>query len=312
METKKVSVIIPIYNIEDYLDDCIKSIIKQSYKNLEIILVDDGSTDRSGDIIDEWAGKDYRIKAFHKNNEGQAKARNYGFDQSTGDYIGYVDGDDYIAETYFKKLVDGIEKNDAEMCGCRFYRDKVDESGFVYPNPDESYRFCLSPDEFMERLFNDFGVFCMACGKLYKRCVVVKNMFPSARIAEDAQIMRELAYRCRRIAYIPDALYMYRVRRGSTQTSSRNYTLKDQQERVKWVEDDIAYYKGVHNDRLQAIAEKAFCYSINNEWKFFDKECKMHYRHLYYKALRHMLIHEGNSFGAKCKYLLYGVVMLFC
>lgn len=310
MENDTISVIVPVYNVEQYVAECLDSLVNQTYKNLEIILVDDGSLDNSGKIIDEWVTKDPRIIALHKKNSGQGLSRNYGFDHSSGGYISFVDADDKVEKTYFEKLITTLKNTHADMSGCRFYRNNTDGEGYRYPIHDEKYRFTLSPEEFMERVYNDFGVFCMACGKLYKREVVVKDLFPGLRIAEDAMIIRELAYRCKRISYIPDALYMYRDRPGSTVTKKRSYSIEDQKERVRWLENDMTFYESKGNDRLRALAEKGYCYSIKNEWKFFDKECKDYYRPRYYKALKHMVVSEGNSLGAKCKYLAFGLSML--
>lgn len=311
MENEKISVIVPIYNVEQYLDECIKSIVEQDYKDLEIILVDDGSPDNSGRIIDDWAKKDPRIMPLHKQNGGLGDSRNYGFSHSTGDYIAYVDSDDVIDPSFFSKLMEALQGNDADMCGCRFYRNNVDGDGFRYPDPDESYRFSATTEEFLERLYNDFGVFCIACCKLYKRKVISDSMFPKVKIAEDAMVIRKLAYRCSKIAYIPDALYMYRDRPGSIMASERTYSLQDQKERMQWVVNDIEYYKSIGNNKLQALAEKAFCFYIFNDWSFFDKECKNFYKPQYYSYLGHMVCHKGNSLGSKCKYLLFGLRMLF-
>ena len=310
MTSQKISVIVPVYNIEDYIDECVKSIVSQTYENLEIIIVDDGSTDSSGTKIDDWADKDKRIKALHKPNDGQGRARNFGFDHSTGELIAYIDGDDCIDSNYFEKLSDALNKADADMAGCRFYRNNVEGEGFRYPEPDERYNFITSPEGFMERLYNDFGVFCVAWGKLYKREIIVKDMYPKVKIAEDAMVIRKLAHRCKKIAYISDALYMYRDRPGSIMTGKRDYSLANQKEKMQWLDENIEFYKNTDNNRLQALAEKAYCFNLLNDWDFFDHECKSYYRPKYYKALKHMLFTEGNSISAKCKYLAFGLMIL--
>ena len=311
MGNDKISVIVPIYNIEDYLDECIESITQQIYENLEIILVDDGSTDDCPRLIDEWAQKDNRIMAVHKQNGGQGDSRNYGFSRATGDYIAYIDGDDRIDKEYFLKLMETLKKNDADMSGCRFYRNNVDSDGYRYPDSNETYRFVASPEGFMERLYNDFGVFCTVWGKLYKREVIVDEMFSKIKFAEDARVMRGSAFRCKKIAYIPDPLYMYRDRPGSMMTAKRVYSLDNQKERMYWLDEDIEFYRSINNNRLQAVAEKAYCFNLFSDWKCFDKECKEYYRPRYFKALRHMIVNKGNSFAAKCKYIVFGFKMLF-
>lgn len=123
-----ISVIVPVYNVEEYLPKCLDSIINQTYKNIEIIIVNDGSTDKSGIICDEYANKDIRIKVIHKENGGLSDARNRGIDIANGDYIGFVDSDDYIAEDMYEYLYDFAVENDLDvaMCSsCDVYKDKI-------------------------------------------------------------------------------------------------------------------------------------------------------------------------------------------
>lgn len=117
-----VSIIVPVYNVEKYIDICIQSILKQTYKELQILLIDDGSLDMSGKICDEYAKKDPRINIVHKENEGVSVARNVGIEQAIGKYICFVDSDDYVTEMYVAELVSAIESSDAEMAMCGHYR----------------------------------------------------------------------------------------------------------------------------------------------------------------------------------------------
>ena len=125
---KKISVIVPIYNVEQYLYQCIDSIIAQTYTNLEIILVDDGSTDSSGEICDKYASVDCRIVVIHKKNGGLSEARNAGINVATGDYIGFVDSDDYIFPDTYRGMIEACENNNCEIAVCA--RDNFNENGF--------------------------------------------------------------------------------------------------------------------------------------------------------------------------------------
>ena len=116
--TERISVVVPVYNVEQYLEKCVNSIINQTYKNLEIILVDDGATDKSGKLCDELAKLDNRIMAYHKKNGGLSDARNYGVERATGDYIGFVDGDDYIDVEMYEKLYEAIKKENVDVAEC--------------------------------------------------------------------------------------------------------------------------------------------------------------------------------------------------
>ena len=117
---KLVSIIVPIYNVEQYLDRCIESLVTQSYINLEIILIDDGSKDTSGDICDLWAQRDKRIRLVHKENGGLSDARNKGLDIATGDIISFIDSDDYISKYFYEKLINIMEQTDSDIVECQF------------------------------------------------------------------------------------------------------------------------------------------------------------------------------------------------
>ena len=151
-----ISIIVPVYNVEQYLEKCVCSIINQTYKNLEIILVDDGATDSSGNMCDELAKSDNRIKVYHKENGGLSDARNYGVERATGEYIGFVDSDDYIDSEMYEKLYEAIKKEDVDVAECNFR--------FIYSNritnyTDDKYYLVLNKDEYtkeyvtMNRIF---------------------------------------------------------------------------------------------------------------------------------------------------------------
>ena len=125
---KTISVIVPIYNVEKYLDRCLKSIINQTYKNLEIILIDDGSPDNCGTICDEYAKKDNRIKVVHKDNGGLVKARNTGLDIATGEYISFIDPDDWIELNMYEEMIKIADETNTDIVRCGYYRDNDKES----------------------------------------------------------------------------------------------------------------------------------------------------------------------------------------
>ena len=126
----KISVIVPVYGVERYISDCIRSLCDQTWKNLEILLIDDGSKDGSGKICDEWAKKDSRIRVFHVENGGQSRARNIGMKEASGDYIGFVDGDDAAAPKMYEHLYGLMQKYDAQIAECNF-------EGRKSPEPDQ-------------------------------------------------------------------------------------------------------------------------------------------------------------------------------
>lgn len=215
-EDALISVIVPIYNVEKWLRDCVKSILNQTYKNLEIILIDDGSTDRCGQICDQFLEKDSRIKVFHKANGGLSDARNYGLSQASGKYICFVDSDDYIEENMIEKLYLAIRKSDAEVAVCNFlYQYEV-----LGKTPDPySYQIekekVLAGKEFI-LLKNQKCVFCVvAWNKLYRRDVFYEIQFPVGKVHEDEFIFHKLFYPCKRVICIPYIGYHYRIRKNS-------------------------------------------------------------------------------------------------
>ena len=125
--SKLVSIVVPVYNVEKYLERCVDSLINQTYKNIEIILVDDGATDNSGELCDKLLFKDSRIKVFHKLNGGLSDARNYGINQATGEYLLFVDSDDWVENEIVEKLYNSIEQNSADISVCGF-NDLVDDT----------------------------------------------------------------------------------------------------------------------------------------------------------------------------------------
>lgn len=124
-----ISVIMPVYNMEQYLERCLKSVVKQTYSNLEILLINDGSSDKSGDICEQWAKQDRRIRVFHKENGGLSDARNWGLEYAKGEYLCFVDSDDYMEPDMLEKLLNALEKNAAEIAVCNFVYEYLDGQG---------------------------------------------------------------------------------------------------------------------------------------------------------------------------------------
>ena len=171
---ERISVIVPIYNTEKYLARCIESILCQTYTNLEIILVDDGSTDKSGDICDFYARKDNRVKVVHKKNGGLSDARNYGLKYATGEYISFVDSDDYITENLYTDLLPYMEQK-YDMI--KFKIAKVDEQGNVLEKNYTPLFEEKSGEEAFDILYKADVMTEVAWGYLYKRDFFRRNKF---------------------------------------------------------------------------------------------------------------------------------------
>lgn len=211
-ETELISIIVPVYNVEQYLERCIDSIIGQTYKNLEIILVDDGSTDKSGGICDGYVEKDSRVKVYHKPNGGLSSARNKGLEMAVGKYIGFVDSDDYIASDMYESL-HRYMREDVDIVSCGIIC--VDRSGHKTQSCCAKEMTCFdniqSLRELLCRHYLEFSV----CDKLFKRDAVGEIRFPDKRICEDFPFTWNIVKGCNKIINIGESKYYYIYRENS-------------------------------------------------------------------------------------------------
>ena len=209
-----ISVIVPVYKVEKYLRKCVDSIIAQTYNNLEIILVDDGSPDNCGKICDEYSEKDTRIKVIHQQNGGLSAARNAGLDIATGDYIGFVDSDDYIAPDMYEKLLNALKENDANLSICNFvYVDSNGNDLNLYPPVSAKI---IESDRIMQ-LFCEKDIVCFitTVNRLYKKHIFDNLRFDVGKTNEDEFIAHKIYSRCGKVAVIEDSLYFYLQRDDS-------------------------------------------------------------------------------------------------
>lgn len=213
---EKISVIIPVYNVQKYLPKCIRSVLQQTYRNLEIILVDDGSTDQCGKICDSYARKDKRIHVIHKKNGGLASARNAGMECATGAYFLFLDSDDWIAQNTCQILYQGLKQYDA---GCAVGKciTVLEKNGRLYPQKSRKQPVrCKTSAEAMKQVLLTCS---SSCNRLYKRNIIEKFRFPEGRINEDEPVMLRVYAECRKILFLNDSTYFYRKRSNSITTS---------------------------------------------------------------------------------------------
>ena len=222
----KISIIVPVYNVQDYLEFCIESILNQTFKNFELILVDDGSTDLSGKICDIYKEKDNRIKVIHKPNGGQSSARNAGIDVATGKYIGFVDSDDSIHPKMYEVLYNLIKKYKSDISGCN-YKRTYDISSKEHENLNLDEVIEMSNIESIEKLYDkDLGVkLVVPWNKLYNKRLFDNIRYKVGRIHEDEFIAHRILYKCKKITYVDNELYYYLQREGSTM-SKKSYKRK--------------------------------------------------------------------------------------
>ena len=219
-ERDLISIVVPVYNVEKYLEKCINSIINQTYKNIEIILVDDGSTDDSGKLCDELKKKDNRIKVFHKKNGGLSDARNFGIEKASGKYIGFIDSDDFIKEDMYEILYNAIITTKADLSMC----EVIDCYGEIVNVENTHFdTFDLAPEEAIKKVMEAERVSVHAVSKLYKKSLFDNDLkFEVGKTAEDAIIMVELFSNCKKIAYVTAKEYYYIHRENSITTKKFN------------------------------------------------------------------------------------------
>lgn len=248
MINNKISVIIPVYNVEQYLRQCVDSVLKQTYHNLEVILVDDGATDSCPAICDEYARQDERIRVIHKTNGGLADARNAGLQIATGDYIGYVDSDDYIHQEMYERLLTACEEHQADIGICRFsifsdaLGDLIDYREVRTYNNREALEAYI--DESVDELITP-----SAWSKLYKRKCVEGMQFPKGKLCEDIVYTAKAFYHANKVIYLDQELYFYRNRPGSIMNDSTVLARRIREEIEQYL-DRIQFLQAVNEVEL--------------------------------------------------------------
>lgn len=211
----KVSIIIPIYNVEEYLEQCIDSVLAQTHKEIEVILVDDGSPDNCGAICDNYSMKDSRIRVIHKKNGGLSSARNAGLDIATGEYIMFIDSDDFIEQDMVEALLTLKAESSADIVCCGAYQYSKGKQPYIIKrtvskNKIETYGQSDALKKLILRTID-----CSSCNKLYPKELIGSTRFIDGRNNEDRPFLFELYQRCNTIAYCNKVYYYYRVREGS-------------------------------------------------------------------------------------------------
>lgn len=246
-----VSIIIPIYNIERYLDRCIASVANQTHKDLQIILVDDGSTDQSAEICDTWAIKDSRITVIHQENGGVSIARNRGLDAANGEYVLWVDSDDYIAPETVSKMLHVLEHSDVDMVICDF--EKGTDDAFIFPGC-EAHCEVIDKITALNRIYVDsYSALRYAAPwlKLAKRTLYQDIRYPDGKIFEDIYTTHKLLYRCERIAVLDAPMFYYFQRPGSIMNTSFNMKKLDY---LQALVERVQFFKDHALEELERIA----------------------------------------------------------
>lgn len=301
-----VSIIIPVYKVEKYLEQCINSIIAQTYKKIEIILVDDGSPDHSGKICDEYARKDERIKVIHKKNGGLSDARNKGINQATGKYIAFIDSDDYVEPNYLEKLYDAITKFDTKIAQCNI--QKISENNNKLEAIGDETEKIKDGKTMIEELYDNKWENTVVWNKLYLRQLFEDIRYPIGKIHEDEFTTYKILYEIEKIVIIPEYLYCYRQREESIMGKKYNLNKLDMLEalekRLDFFEekDEKQLYYLTLQCYLQKIKENYF--SVKQwieESELIQKILKKKYKENYRKIFKMKEV----SFNKKIKWSLF-------
>ena len=259
----KISVIVPVYNSGKYIKRFIESIISQTYRQLEILLIDDGSTDGSGYICDLYEKRDSRIKVFHKENSGVADSRNYGVDNATGEFIAFIDSDDWVDKNLYMELIKSVEKYNADIAVCNFKRILNEEEKLKDSSIEEIY----TGEEALWQMFGERNsqLISVVWNKLYKRYIFENMRFPKGRIHEDEFLNPKLLYKANKIVYINKELIYYR----KTPNSIINSEFKENKIDYLYVLDDRS--KFFLDNRLYNLYEVCRKCELNVNIEFYYK-----------------------------------------
>lgn len=256
MESPLISIIVPVYNVEKYLEKCLNSILEQTYKNFEVIVVDDGSPDSCYEICEQYAKKDARIKAFHKKNGGLADARNYGLERSSGKYITFIDSDDFVKEDYLEYLLCLLEKHKADisMCGnFRYWEDKE-----VKGSKKVEIKV-FSSLEAVENLLYQKNIENSAWGKLYKRELFKNIQYPTGKLYEDLGTTYKVIFNAKRVVWSSSQKYFYLQRESSIM--SRKFSYKNM-DRIYMSEEILQFVRDMAPSIEKAALSRCFISNI--------------------------------------------------
>lgn len=253
---KKISVVVPVYNVERYIERCIKSLQNQTYKNMEIILVEDGTPDKSGEICDKFANDDNRIKVVHKVNGGLSSARNAGLDVSTGDYIGFVDSDDWVEPTMYESLVTFLEENECDLveCAVNLYTKNVlkkyESQCPLFYSGEEALEIHLNTKQFnyMPRV--------AVWSKLFKSEFWENRRFPEGHVHEDYMLTCEALFTSKKVGLLREGMYNH-LTDNNTSIMNSSFGKKDLFLENQYMER-IEYLKSNKAETLRKLAEKEY------------------------------------------------------
>lgn len=310
-----ISVIVPVYNVAPFLKDCIESIRSQTYINLEIILVDDGSTDSSGKLCDEYMQIDSRIKVIHQKNQGLSAARNTGIEYAKGEFYVFIDSDDRIHRTTLQVMYTAMQRSNAELVICS--HKMIQETEHTKPSSKDIFiegkEEILTGRECIRRIYatsisaEEKVDMTVAWNKLYKRSMFCHLRYPTGRLHEDEFVTYKVLYPLTKVLYIKSPLYDYRIRAGSIMASESANRLKDKMDAF---EEKCVYFeqkedRDLYNEALRryetSIAELILFLEEKKVEKNLQHELGSRFRLVY----KEKIAVSNIPFRHKMKYMLF-------
>lgn len=312
----QISIVVAVYNVEKYIDKCINSIVNQSFSNFELIIIDDGSIDKSGEICDNYAKKDSRIKVIHQKNQGLSMARNNGLNIAKGNYISFIDGDDFIHKDMYEVLYQNIINEGADIAVCNY--EKVIEDNELFLKKKKSKIIIYSNKAAVKQIVEKSRAsMIVAWGKLYKKNLFENIVYPKGMYHEDEFVTYKLLYKASKIVETTQNLYYYLQRKESITGSKYNLKRLD---KIKALKEAITFFKDKEDKELVDLA--IYRYMLNLQIAYYRiyteigkdnkilKEIKKEYDEFYveYRANR-----KGYALHKKISlYLYYKWTKLYC
>lgn len=301
-----LSIIVPVYNVEKYLARCLDSILAQTFTDFELIAVDDGSPDNCGNILDKYALKDERVKVIHKENGGLSSARNAGIDVAIGEYICFVDSDDYVSNVFVDRLYTLIKENDADISQCCFKQTSNDTE--VSSNGLEIDTY--TNVEMIKNLYNQsYVTSVVAWNKMYKKKIFADVRFPHGKIHEDEGTTYKLFYNAAKVVTTTEDLYFYYMADNSITRSGFSLKKLDYLDVLK---ERMEFYKANNLEQFYKLDVLRFItssciFSGQVDEKGIKKELKRECRKKYYKEV----LFEEYTLKQKIKCFLYMIHPIF-
>ena len=308
---KILSIIIPMYNVEKYIETCIESLINQDFDNYEIIIIDNGSSDKSYEICKSYLSKNKNIKLISQESGEPGKARNIGLNNATGKYIGFVDSDDYIYPHMFKKMIDIAERDMADIVICDFDKYYEDENKFVTVKNSLKENVIYNKEEILEYYFTR-ELEAFAWNKIYKRELFSNIRFDEGIFYEDIYPTYRLIQKAKAIVKVDEPLYIYRQRKNNITSSYSDKKRTDLDSVVLRVSNDYRNSENFNDRLLEAfnisymnLSLDLFIKKMNYSYKKIYKGFKEHYKNYCIPNLINVIFNRYISKEMKLRYLLF-------